>query len=212
MSSCLFALLIRIHSVCFCLSTCSCPINVAVNVTVDVGCVAAFIAGCAEVACCTSVSGTYIRLELILNLCQLRCRSRCVATQVAACVAACVALQLLLPLALRYCLRCRLRCRSRCVTTRVAACVVARVVALVALPLTLRCRQLFVLLSRFDFPPKEVSDKVNSFLFFQFAKGCWNSCKVLLGLFCFDDHFEKIKLMVCIVVVACSEVRTKVNL
>ena len=112
----------------------------------------------------------------------------------------------------RVVLHCCSRCCSSCVASQVAAQVAAQVALPLKLSLALCCGQLFVLLNQFDFPPKEVSDKVNSFLSFQFVKGCWNSCKVLLGSFCFDDHFEKIKLMVCIVVVACSEVRTKVKL
>ena len=122
----------------------------------------------------------------------------CVATCGAACVASCVAARVAsplklphaLPLALRYRLHYRLRYRLRCVTASVAARVALPFALLLelplALPLVLFCRHLFVLLSQFNFPQKEVNDKVDCFLSFRFAKGYWNSCKVSLGLFCFD--------------------------
>ena len=66
---------------------------------------------------------------------------------VPASVAACIALPLALPLVLRY----RLRCCSRCVIARVVLPAVVCTVESV------------------QFPPKEVSDKVNRFLSFRFG-------------------------------------------
>ena len=83
-------------------------------------------------------------------------------------------LQLTLPLALYGCSRCvalplalLLKLRSRC-----AFPLELPLALLLALRYRSRCRSsCVVLLSQFDFPPKEVSDKVNCFLSFQFAKG-----------------------------------------